>query len=117
MDSLDMSSLSHIRGTSRRSSSRSEMTNAMHQAHSIGIPAVIPITDRIRHPECNANEAAFLSMEGNHAEYQGMCNNGHHYRVRVLLEEKESQSAAKIENGEIKLGESEDFVAPSLEEY
>ena len=92
------------------------MASLEAQARQLGIPMMLDVDDGLRFTDCVAHEATLVSIEGDHAIYQGVCPVGHHYEQRFEI--AELQKMAHIENGEIVYGgETKEMKAPPLQEF
>jgi hypothetical protein len=90
------------------------------QARELGIPMRIVIDDETRQDGCDAHAATLVSLDGKHATYQGVCNMGHHYKMKRLVTELQDEYMKSFEvdvHGEISMGYGESEDASSLREY
>jgi hypothetical protein len=86
------------------------------KAADLGIPMKMMVNDDLRYSYCSAFEATLASIEGQTAIYQGVCANGHHYKMDFEI--AELQRKASIMNGEIVFGgDDKGYKAQDLEEY
>lgn len=91
------------------------MASLEAQAASLGIPMQMTVDDGLRYSYCDAHVANLASIEGKIAIYRGECGNRHEYEQRFEVEEL--QRMARIENGEIVVGNGKAFKAEELEEF